>query len=417
MRETQGIDYITIFIYILLVSIGLASVYSATSELGSFTLFDGRMGKQLSFFWVSIIASFIILIVNNRVFEIFAWHFYIAVILLLIAVLIFGTEIAGNKSWIKIGSLSIQPSEFAKYSTSLALAAVMSTVDFKLAKRLDLFKVIAVLFIPFAFILLQKDTGSALVFFSFLLVLYREGLSPIIFILGFAAITIFILVMIFGFIPIVITLLVLAFFFFIFFYTQKKLIIIGLLTLSASIAYSWSVEFIFNNILKQHQRDRILVTLNLLEDNQGVGYNVNQSIIAIGSGGFQGKGFLHGSHTKGNFIPEQATDFIFCTVGEEGGWIFSSITVLLFVFLIIRLLILAERARHPFKRIYIYAVMSIFFFHFVINIGMVIGLVPVIGIPLPFISYGGSSLLVFHILLFTAIKLDSSRKQDLNNFY
>jgi len=417
MENKEGIDYTTIFIYLLLAALGLASIYSATSELDQFTLFEGRMGKQLSFFWVSLLLSFVILIINARIFAIFSWHIYVLMIFMLVAVLLVGTEIAGNKSWIKIGSLSIQPSEFAKYGTAFVLASVMSRVDFKLNKRKDFAIVVGVLALPFLLIILQKDTGSAIVFFSFLLVLYREGLSPFIFIVGFIAILIFVMVLIFGLSAIIISLLVLAFFYFAFTFTQKKLIGVGILSLLILIAYSWSVGYLFNHVLKPHHQNRILVTLNLLEDNQGVGYNVNQSKIAIGSGGLSGKGFLNGSHTKGNFIPEQATDFIFCTIGEEGGWILSAITVFLFVMLIIRLLIMAERARHPFKRIFIYAVLSIFFFHFVVNIGMVIGLVPVIGIPLPFISYGGSSLLVFHLLLFTAIKFDAGRKSDLNTIY
>lgn len=417
MENKEGIDFITIFIYLLLAALGLASVYSATSELGQFTLFEGRMGKQLTFFWVSLLLSFVILIINARIFEIFSWHIYILMILMLVAVLLVGTEIAGNKSWIKIGSFSIQPSEFAKYGTAFVLASVMSRVDFKLYKKKDFVTVVGVLAVPFLLIMMQKDTGSAIVFFSFLLVLYREGLSPLIFIMGFLAILIFVLVLIFGLWPIVISLLVLSFFYFVFTFTQKKMIGVGIFAFLILIAYSWSVGYLFNHVLKPHQQNRILVTLNLLEDKQGVGYNVNQSKIAIGSGGLSGKGFLNGSHTKGNFIPEQATDFILCTIGEEGGWIVSTITVFLFVMLIIRLLIMAERARHPFKRIFIYSVMSIFFFHFVVNVGMVIGLVPVIGIPLPFISYGGSSLLVFHLLLFTAIKLDAGRKSDLNTIY
>ena len=382
---------------------------------------------------------------------------------MLIFVLIFGREINGAKSWFEIGNVLIQPAEFAKFATSLAIARYFSSYNLKIHKLKTLIISGIILFLPAVLILFQNDTGSALVYFSFILVLYRQGLSgtfllfalmiAILFVLSLVfpleilfafflisssiiyyfvrprikelglGIGIFVVIFgsifvikIYGKIEIAIyQLLIIATFissiFYLFLAYKNKInfasfIVIVLLT---SMIYTSSVDYFFNNILEEHQQSRINVLLGIKSDPLGTGYNVNQSKIAIGSGGFFGKGFLKGTQTKFDFVPEQSTDFIFCTVGEEWGFAGTSVVILLYLFLLIRLLIITERQRSVFNRTYGYGVVSILFFHFVINVGMTIGLAPVIGIPLPFFSYGGSSLWAFTVLLFIFIRLDASR--------
>jgi rod shape determining protein RodA len=414
--ETKSrVDIVSILLFLLIAVVGISSVYSATSDQGAYSLFEGRSGKQIMWFGVSIFIGAVIFLLNANFFEAFSWFFYILLVLLLVAVLVVGTEINGAKSWIKIGSFSLQPAEFAKYGTAFAIAAFLSNIEVSLSRIRDLIIIGLIIFIPMALIVLQRDTGSALVFSSFILVLYREGLTPWVVVLGIVAIAIFVLTMIFGFVSFSIAVLVIILVFYAFTYTNKKLLLPSLYVAVAVVLFSLSVQFIFKNILQEHQQKRILVTLNLLEDKKGAGYNVDQAKIAIGSGGFSGKGFLNGSHTKGDFIPEQTTDFIFCTIGEEGGWLLSSGTILLFVLLILRLYHLASRAKKKYKRIFIFSLASILFFHLTINVGMTIGLMPVIGIPLPLISYGGSSILAFSLFIFTALKMDATRDQDLKS--
>ncbi len=417
MENSSRIDVLSLIIFILICVIGISSVYSATSEQGTFTLLEGRSGKQMMWFFVSFFVGGIIFLLNSNFFEIFSWYFYIALVLLLVAVLLVGSEIAGSRSWIKIGSFSLQPAEFAKYGTAFAISAFLSGIDVSLNKRADLIKIAAIIFIPMALIVLQGDAGSSLVFLSFIIVLYREGLTPWVILLGLIAILIFVLTMVIGFTKFSGAIGILYLIFLAFNYSKKKVILPSFLIGVVIVLFSVSVQFIFKNILQDHQQKRILVTLNLLEDKRGAGYNVDQAKIAIGSGGLTGKGFLNGSHTKGDFIPEQTTDFIFCTIGEEGGWLLSSITIVLFVFFILRLFHLANRAKKRFKRIFISCLASVLFFHLTINVGMTIGLMPVIGIPLPLISYGGSSVLAFSIFIFTALKMDATRDNDLQSAY
>ena len=339
---------------------------------------------------------------------------YGIIILLLFLVPIIGKEVGGNKAWLGIGSFGVQPSEFAKFIVAMAVAKYIGSVGFRmdnLRQQLVLFGMIG---LPMLLILLQKDTGTALVFTSFIFVFYREGMSPFLMIVGICAAVIFILTLL---IPnqlylhaaIVVTLALLIAF------GKKKLKRILILTAGAIVIMGVieSVDYVITDVLKPHQQNRIKALINPDADPLGFGWNVTQSKIAIGSGGFIGKGFLKGTQTKFDFVPEQSTDFIFCTIGEEHGWVGSLITVGLFVVFLLRIIFIAERQKSRFTRVYAYSVVSIFFFHFAVNIGMTVGLFPVIGIPLPFFSYGGSSLWGFTILLFILLKLDAHRGQML----
>ena len=417
METKSRVDIFSLLLYICIAIVGIASVYSATSEQGHYTLLQERSGKQIMWFGISIFIGIVIFLLNAKLFEVFSWYFYIGFMLLLVAVLVIGAEIKGARSWILIGPFSLQPSEFAKYGATFGVASVISSIGFSWKKRNDLLKLVGVILLPMGLILLQGDAGSSLVFASFVIVFYREGLTPLILILGLAAILVFVLTLVFGSLYFSVGVLLLFLVFFAFTYTNKKLLLPSGMLVVLAILFSLSVQFLFDNVLQDHQRKRIQVTLNLIEDNRGAGYNVNQSKIAIGSGGFSGKGFLNGSHTKGNFIPEQETDFIFCTIGEEGGWLVSSLTVVLFSAFILRLYHLASRAKKKFKRIFIFSLASIIFFHLLVNVGMTIGLMPVIGIPLPLVSYGGSSILAFGIFIFTALKMDATRDEDLKSTY
>ena len=419
-----NIDWITVLLYIALILIGWINIYAAVFNEEHYSIFDisQRYGKQLMWIGLAIILAIVILLFEGQFFTSFAIPIYIGVILLLIGVLLFGTEIKGARSWFKIGSFALQPSEFAKFATGLALAKYLSTLN----NRMQDFKtkVIATIIIgvPALLILIQGDAGSTLVYTAFVFVLYREGLSGNILLIGVYAAIIFILSLLlrlntftfFSF-PVkgdVLLMIILGIIAAFSMYITKKMIkswTVIIIGLTFSLGLVFSVNYIFEKILEPHQSKRINVLLGIESDPHGAGYNVNQSLIAIGSGGFSGKGFLEGTQTKFNFVPEQSTDFIFCTIGEEWGFLGSFILIILYLTLFLRLLFLAERQRSTFSRIYGYAVASILFFHFLINIGMTIGLAPVIGIPLPFISYGGSSLWSFTILLFIFIKLDSER--------
>ncbi len=407
----ENIDWTTILIYFTLVIIGWISIYSAVYDEAHSSIFDldARYGKQLIWIGASVIIALFILVIDPRFFSQTTYIWYGAFILMLVAVLLVGSETKGAKSWFGVGDFGIQPSEFAKTTTALALAKILSGIDTDMKDLKTKIAAITIVAIPMLLVLLQNDTGSALVFLIFVLVLFREGLSLSVLIFGAGAAILFILSLLIN--PYVLIAILFAVTILIWFlFRSRKLSIwlcLGLFAVAAGVVLS--VGYVYDNALGSHQKDRIEVLLGQKKDPQGVEYNVNQSKIAIGSGGFFGKGFLNGTQTKYNFVPEQDTDFIFCTVGEEWGFVGSTVVILLFLSLMTRLIRMAERQRSKFSRIYGYCVASIIFAHFTINLGMTMGLLPVIGIPLPFLSYGGSSLMSFTFLLFIFIRQDASR--------
>ena len=412
----DGIDWAMVFIYLTLVFLGWINIYAAVYNEEHQSILDAtqRYGKQLIWIGLSIFVGLVILLIDGKFYSTFSIPIYVVNMLLLVVVLVTARDVAGARSWIDIGSFKLQPSEFAKSATALALSFYLSTLNIKMDQLKT--KLIAgiILAIPAGLILLQNDTGSMLVFGAFALVLYREGLSGNFLLFGLAIAVLFIFALLFtpSTMLIILSLILLAAFLF----QRKKTWKIGLGLGSALIVlmgFVYSVDYLFHNVLEPHQQIRIDVLLGKANDPTGAGYNVNQSKIAIGSGGFFGKGFLKGTQTKYDFVPEQTTDFIFCTVGEEWGFLGALVVISLFTALILRIFFIAERQRSAFARIYGYCVGTILLFHFIINIGMTIGLMPVIGIPLPFFSYGGSSLLGFTILLFIFIKLDGFRLQQL----
>jgi rod shape determining protein RodA len=415
MREQgnifQNIDWWMVILYLALVLVGWINIYAAVynEEHASILDLSQSYGRQLIWILSSLLLALIILILDPKFFTALAWIFYVAGLMMLAGVLIVGNEIAGSKSWIAIGSFALQPSEFAKISTNLALAAYLSGLNVRIENLWTKIVCALVILIPALLILLQNDTGSALVFGAFILTLYREGLSGKILLVGGLTVVIFILTLMFDKIIILSLLGGTALLFYMMIRRSRKdvLKLAGLLLVS--VLFVFTVDYVFENMLEEHQKTRINVLLGKEVDLKGAGYNVHQSKIAIGSGGLWGKGFLEGTQTKYDFVPEQSTDFIFCTVGEEWGFTGSTVVVLLFLALFYRIIAAAERQRSKFSRIYGYGVFSILFFHFMINIGMTIGLSPVIGIPLPFLSYGGSSLWAFTILLFIFIRQDSHR--------
>ncbi len=419
MRTQEGIfknvDWITILLYLLLVLLGWINIYAAVYDEDHSSILDisQRYGKQLIWISAAILLAMVILMIDAKFFTTFSYPIFALSMLSLIAVLVVGKEIAGSKSWFQIGGFAIQPSEFAKFATSLALARYLSsfTTDIK-SKSVKIISGI-IIGLPAVLIFLQNDTGSALIYVSFILVLYREGLSGSILVIGVLIAILFILTLMLNNWIVIGALTGLTVLLFLFTKRSSRNIIMLAGILVVSIGFVLSVDYAFENALEPHQKKRINVLLGKEIDPQGAGYNVHQSKIAIGSGGITGKGFLKGTQTKYNFVPEQSTDFIFCTVGEEWGFIGSFLIVVLFMALLTRLVFLAERQRSHFSRVYGYGVVSILFFHFAINIGMTIGLVPVIGIPLPFFSYGGSSLWAFTILLFIFIKQDANRLEIL----
>jgi len=407
----QNLDWITIMLYVLLVLTGWLSIYAAVFNEKHTSILDMDMnyGKQLIWIITSVVLAVMILVIDAKFYSTFSILIYILTIGMLMGVLAFGKEIAGSRSWFQIGSFSLQPSEFAKVATALALAKYLSGLETDLGSFRTRLASLFFMLLPAALILLQPDTGSALVFTSFMLVLFREGMSGTLLFVGVVVAVLFILALLFNkFIIIGVLAANTALVLYLYPYLRRKWVLVAGIFLLTS-AYIFSVDYAFENVLEPHQKKRINVLLGIEKDIHGAGYNVNQSKIAIGSGGFSGKGFLKGTQTKFDFVPEQSTDFIFCTIGEEWGFLGSFAVIALFMGLLARLVILAERQRSKFSRIYGYAVASIIFFHFTVNIGMTIGLFPVIGIPLPFISYGGSSLWGFTILLFIFLKLDSVR--------
>lgn len=412
----QGIDWTTVLIYIALLGIGLANVYAAVYNIDNpksiFSL-EHNGGRQILFMMVAFILIMIILFVDFKVYDTFAYIFYGIWIIVLIATIFLGSNINGSKSWIKFGSFSLQPAEFAKTFTVMALAKFLSTQGVNVSKLQYALKAGLFIIVPPIIIILQKETGSALTFAALLIVLYREGLPGVYPALMLSFITLLIFALIFPNWVVVLGLALLSILFWYLFlkrYERNKQNlrrIIGLFVLFSG--FVLTVDFILNNVLAPHQQSRIKILVNPDSDPKGDGWNVIQSKIAIGSGGFTGKGYLQGTQTKFDFVPEQSTDFIFCTVGEEWGFIGSVVVIGLFLVLLTRILSLAEKQKSMFARIYGYGVASILFFHLLVNIGMTIGLMPVIGIPLPFISSGGSSLMSFTMLLFVFLKLDAHR--------
>lgn len=412
------IDWVIVLIYFALILIGWFSIFSAKYDEMHPSIFDMSQvyGKQLIWIGVALLLGFIVLLLDAKVYSGFAIFIYVVVMFALVAVLVYGKATKGATSWIDLGGgIKFQPSEFAKLGTALAVSSVLSRLDADLRKRKTRLMIYLVIFIPMALVLLQNDTGSAIVFVSFILVLYREGFpyAGTIMLLGVAAVLLFILTLLWGQKVMYIILGSLLLLTLAFYLIRKKRGIVGMLAVYACLfAFVFSVNFAFFEVLQDHQRIRIEVLLGMKEDLKGAGYNVHQSKIAIGSGGLWGKGFLEGTQTKYDFVPEQHTDFIFCTVGEEGGFKGTFIVVLLYVALLVRIVMQAERQRSVFGRVYGYCIAGIFFIHFAINIGMTIGLMPVIGIPLPFLSYGGSSLMAFTIMLAIFVKFDANRMKN-----
>ena len=415
MRERQAIlqniDWITVLLFLLLVFIGWINIYSAVYNEEHSNIFDfsQRYGKQLIWIFAALGIAFIIMLIDATFFTTFSYLIYSLSILSLVAVLLIGTEIAGSKSWFQFGSIAIQPSEFAKFATCLAIAKYLSTFNVSLSRFRSKFIASIIILLPASLVLLQNDTGSALVYAAFLLVLFREGLTGNILLIGLLVAFLFVITLLSSQLLIIALLVLTALLMLYFMKRSKKNIIVLFSMLVIASAFVYSVDYAFENVLESHHKKRINVLLGKELDLRGAGYNVHQSKIAIGSGGIAGKGFLKGTQTKYDFVPEQDTDFIFCTIGEEWGYLGSLVVLALFITLLLRIIMLAERQRSNFSRIYGYGVASIIFFHFMVNIGMTIGLLPVIGIPLPFISYGGSSLWAFTILLFIFIRQDASR--------
>lgn len=477
----KSIDWFTIAIYLILVFIGWLSVCGASYNFGDtdFFSFDTRAGKQLVWIICSFGLAFILMMLDDDLYDLFAYLIYGALILLLIVTIFIAPDTKGSRSWLIFGPVSLQPAEFAKFATALCLAKFMSSYNFELMKLKNVVTVAFIIFLPMLLIIMQRETGSALVYSAFLLVLYREGMPGVVLYSIVCAVIIFVVGIKYGDVPIeglttssghfLVLLFILLFCAgLVWNYTRKwlptrNIILVSLsglivaylvsafitpiefiwvelglaaltvcyliymsllvrkwtyfliaLFVGASIGFLYSSDYIFDNVLEPHQQIRIKVALGMEEDLSGAGYNVNQSMIAIGSGGLTGKGFLNGTQTKLKYVPEQDTDFIFCTVGEEQGFLGSALVLILYLTLILRLMALAERQHTVFGRVYGYSVLSIFLFHLFINIGMVIGLTPVIGIPLPFFSYGGSSLWGFTILLFIFLRIDAGRKKHAN---
>lgn len=473
----RQLDWITIALYLILVCAGAISIYAASYDFDNASIFDFNefSGKQFVWILLSLVLGCILLLVDYRVYEAYAYPIYGAMILLLIVTIFIAPDIKGSRSWLVFGPVSLQPAEFGKCATALALAKLFSSYNFRLnARYTNYLRALLLIFLPIMLILMQRETGSALVYVSLVFVLYREGMSGLVLIAILSMITYFVVSVKFA-TPLLLGLpagefsvfimIMVIFLLMLFFYCKDVIIarnlaiaycsagaVVGVLAMCGiimpglpffliligggcvytaiamlrhrygkflvtigfvvtSVLFLFSVNYVFSSVLQPHQQMRIKVALGIEEDIRGAGYNVHQSKIAIGSGGFAGKGFLNGTQTKLKYVPEQHTDFIFCTIGEEEGFIGSAAVLLLFAALIMRLITIAERQRTPFGRVYAYCVVSFLTFHLCINVGMVIGLCPVIGIPLPFFSYGGSALWGFTFLLFILLRIDASRKE------
>ena len=474
----KTVDWFTIILYVIMITAGWFSICGASYDFDNPQIFSlsGRPGMQLVWIGTSILIIFVIMMLDKNFFETFAFPIYGFIIFLLILAIFIAPDIKGSRSWIVIAStIRIQPAEFAKFATALALAKLMNTYEFNLMKGKNFLLSVLIIVVPMFCIILQRETGSALVFLAFALVFYREGMSGFVLLISLCAALFFVIVLkyesliwnvtpvgeliavciiiimiylalrfvfkeyelskffliitiITGVTSYIISLfylynlvfvaigLIICFSLYLILYSMRKIVKkYALLILFAllSLGFVFSIDYVFDEVLAPHQQLRIKVSLGLEDDPAGAGYNVNQSKIAVGSGGFSGKGFLNGTQTKLKYVPEQDTDFIFCTVGEEFGFVGSFFVLFVYGLFLIRLIFLAERQDSVFGRVYGYSVVSIFLFHAIVNIGMVIGIVPVIGIPLPFFSYGGSSLWGFTILLFIFLRTDSARKEDI----
>ena len=409
-------DLISFFTYTLLVTFGIINIYSATYNESFTTVIDytSIVGKQLIFLLACIVAFFLIIFTKNKFFDSISSILYFISIILLLGLFIFGSERGGAKSWYIIGPISFQPTEFAKLCTALFLAKFLSIIQTDLKKTRDIFIVGVIILIPVILITLQPDPGSALVFFAFIFPILREGLDLKFLYFGIIIFLTLLLTLILGFTTI--STIILMLFVLLNLYNRQKKIRVSfttyLLSLIVFIGVSFSTNYLFENVLEQRHRDRVNLIIGKEVDNRGIGYNTNQSKIAISNGGFFGAGFLKGTQTKGKFVPRQHTDYIFSTIGEEWGFAGSFLTILLFTLLITRISIRADKQINHFRRIYSYCFASLLFIHFFINIGMSIGLVPSVGIPLPYISYGGSSLLIFSVMFFIYLNFDSSRLRE-----
>ncbi|MBQ9417352.1 MAG: rod shape-determining protein RodA [Bacteroidales bacterium] len=414
-QERIRLDWTAVGLWLFLVLFGWMNIYSATYNEATAAIFnfDTYHGKQLVWIGAALLVAVVIILTEPRIFSNGAYLIYGLIVLLLVLTLFIATVTKGASSWIDLGPFRLQPSEFAKFATALAVSKYMSGIGVDWKQNSTKWACAILIGIPMMLVLLQHDMGSALVFLAFVFPLYREGLSGGILLVGVAAIALFVLALLINKFILIGALVVVAGLY-LFVWLNKRTTrdwwqTIGVL--ACCVVFIFSVDFVFNHMLEAHQRTRIEVLLGKTEDLRGAGYNVHQSKIAIGSGGVAGKGFLKGTVTKADFVPEQHTDFIFCTVGEEYGWIGCVVLLIAYSWLLQRLIIMAERQRSTFARFYGYCVASIFFIHLLVNVGMVIGLVPVIGIPLPFFSYGGSSLLAFTIMLFIFIRQDASKNQ------
>ena len=473
----RSLDWITILLYLILVVAGAVSIYAASYDFDRASMFDFAefSGKQFLWIGLSLLIGGAILLFDYRVYETYAYPVYIFVLMIMVVTIFIAPDIKGSRSWLVLGPVSLQPAEFGKFATALALAKLFNSYNFSLNQKLsNYFRALIIIFIPVILILLQHETGSALVYISLFFVLYREGMSGLVLFSALCAVTYFVVAvkyvepLLLG-MPAgeftVFIMIIAVFCCMLLFYCKDIIvarnvllgftisgIIVGALALAgvdvsgtwyfigminaaliyvsiamyrhqieryivtiifaaASVMFLFSVNYVFGHVLEPYQQMRIKVALGIEDDLKGFGYNVNQSKIAIGSGGITGKGFLNGTQTKLKYVPEQHTDFIFCTIGEEEGYVGSCAVLLAFLALILRIIHIAERQRTPFGRVYAYCVASYLIFHLCINIGMVIGLCPVIGIPLPFFSYGGSALWSFTILLFILLRIDASRKE------
>ena len=411
---SNNIDWITVIIYVVLVIFGWMTIYSADITPNSQYYFDFNQnyGKQLIFIGLNVFLITIILSIDAKFYEKFSSVLFGFSLLLLFGLFFFGKTIAGQRCWYGIGSFTLQPSEFAKATTALALAKYLSDSQINLKNINHQLIALLIIMLPIFLILPQPDPGSALIFVMLILVLNREGLPSWYLLTGFAAVVLFILSLI---LKLQFVILIAAIAIAIHYFKSRKVnrnIILSTIVMILATGFVFSVDYVFENVFKQHHRDRFNILLGKQVDMDGVGYNTNQSEIAIGSGGWFGKGYLEGTQTKGNFVPEQHTDYIFTTIGEEWGFLGSLVLVGLFAGLILRVIYLAERQKTKFSRVYGYGVASILFTHFFVNISMVVGIFPTIGVPLPFLSYGGSSLWGFTILLFIFVKMDANKVNE-----
>lgn len=419
MRESRGwfgkVDRITVLLYVALVLFGWLNIYAAVynEEFGNIWDTSQEYGKQLLFIIAGVALILVILLSDARLYELLSIPVYLVTLGLLALVLVAGKEVGGNKSWLVLGGFTLQPSELAKFGTALVLSRYLAFKNVDVTQWRYRWMPMLLLSLPIFLILAQPDTGSALVFFAFALVLYRAGLPLYYLVLGLWAVVLVVLTLLFDAFYVSIGLTAVAILLLLVLRRQRGAALPLFVGLGLSLGLTLGTGFFFNQVLQPHQQMRVNLLLGKVEDNRAAGYQTAQSLIAIGSGGFSGKGFLQGTQTKFNFVPAQSTDYIFCTVGEEWGFLGSVGVLLAFLGLLYRLVFLAERQKSLFARYYGYSVVSILFFHLVVNIGMTLGIMPVIGIPLPFFSYGGSSLWGFTLLLFVFIKLDAQRWQEL----